>query len=441
MPVFTNETFPNQIKTNYQTISEFFNISYPSKHLIWKNFVFSRDYYIFVIIKLNKILIFLEKKKIFALCNVIRNDSTKTTLLKLSNSGSKFSFVIRKKVIVIFKLSEKFLGFAGKSRSFFFKKILEFSYESEKAIDLISSCFNNEEDCIFLSLSNGKILFLNLDGRITSIFKLENPLLNLNPGTGMKSNTEFYGIFNHNSLLVYNFLTLKSKLFKEGKLYFIKEDFIIVFQRNSARISCKCHGISLKNFFFPTTIAGILPVENDQILIWGKNSIYFITIGFLTLKTTKFYHFEKTMTSSNFSNYNLQRMNLIKKGTFSVLVLLKSQNFVEIKPLTEKNRVLVNTTTILLKNNQINSVKFFGKKNSIIIGNNSDLVNILNGNCFKFIGTFSRVNLNPVEIIIKNKFLIISSNHGEVFIYNLNSAFLIERICYSEKFSIEFVND
>jgi len=93
MPGLTKESFPIQTKSNFKVVSEFFNFSDSPYQIVLKNFIFSREYNIFATAQLNKIFIFVEKLRTFALCNVIRNDSTFISLLKLSDSGSKLSFV------------------------------------------------------------------------------------------------------------------------------------------------------------------------------------------------------------------------------------------------------------------------------------------------------------------------------------------------------------
>ena len=108
------------------------------------------------------------KIKTFSLCNVIRNDSVFISLMKFSDSGSKLLFVIKQKVIVIFKLSQKLSKILKTNDAFFFNKILEFSCESEKSTHIISSCFSENENFIILSFSNGKVLIINYIGKILS---------------------------------------------------------------------------------------------------------------------------------------------------------------------------------------------------------------------------------------------------------------------------------
>ena len=95
MPTLTNESFPVQTKSNFKVVSEFFNFSDTRYQIELKNFIFSREHYIFATVRLNKIFIFMGKIKTFSLCNVIRNDSVFISLMKFSDSGSKLLFVIK----------------------------------------------------------------------------------------------------------------------------------------------------------------------------------------------------------------------------------------------------------------------------------------------------------------------------------------------------------
>ena len=120
------------------------------------------------------------------------------------------------------------------------------------------------------------------------------------------------------------------------------------------------------------------------------------------------------------------------------MVLTNFDSYLEIKPLTEKINFLTNSSTTSIKNNQINFVEFFGKKNTIVISNNSEYINIFNGRSFKFIGTFFNENMIPIDALLKKKFLIITNNSGEIFIFNIVFAVLIKKIRLREKVSFYF---
>lgn len=438
MPTLTNESFPVQTKSNFKVVSEFFNFSDTRYQIELKNFIFSREHYIFATVRLNKIFIFMGKIKTFSLCNVIRNDSVFISLMKFSDSGSKLLFVIKQKVIVIFKLSQKLSKILKTNDAFFFNKILEFSCESEKSTHIISSCFSENENFIILSFSNGKVLIINYIGKILSSLKFENPIFNLIPGIGVKSKVEFYGILKGNSLVSYNLLSNKTKNYEDSEIFLIKKNLIISFSKNTIKIFCNCHGKVIKSFFFSNKIFKILPLENNEFLIWGKDSFSLINIGFHNVITVNLYCLEKYLIRGKF--YNLKRSeNLFNQGSFSILFFTKSSNFLEIKPLTEKFFCFVNSNTIIIKSRSINSVKFFGKKNSILVGNNSCSINILNGSCFKFIGIFPIEYIIPVEIILKGKYVLIESSSREIHIYNFILYFVLEIIYFPEKFSLEFI--
>jgi WD40 repeat protein len=437
MPNLTKESFPVQTKSNFKVVSEFFNFSDSPYQIVLKNFIFSVEYHIYATVRLNKIFIFVEKLKAFALCNVIRNESTFISLLKFSDSGSKLSFVIRKKVVLVFKLSQKISKVLKINGQFFFKKVLEFSCESEKPIDLISTCFTKNENFIILSFSNGKILIINCEGKIFSIFKFKSPIFNLISGIGANSKFEFYGILKENCLVSYNLFTKKTKNFKNSEIFLIRKNFIISFSKRTIKISCNCHGKVIKSIFLSQKISKILPMENNEILIWGNGSFFFINFQFLNVFTIKLYCFEKYLLQGKFFN-SRQGKIFFNHGSFSILFFLRSTNFLEIKPLTEKFIYFVNSNTIIIRNESINSVKFFGKKNSILIGNKSPFINVLNGSCFKFVGLFPIENVIPTEIILKEKFILIGSSSHEIYIYNLVSSSLLEKNYFSEKFSMEF---
>jgi len=383
-------------------------------------------------------VIFFKKLKTFALCSIVRNDSSTIGITEISTSGTKFSFVIKQKIIIIFKLSEKKRNFSKNSPTFFFDKKLEFSCESQKTSTLISSCFNNDEDRIFLSFSNGKILFINFNGKIFSILKMENPVFNINPGIGITSNLEFFGLMNKEFLVNYSLITKKPTYFKESQVYIIKKNSIISIEKNTLKISCKCHGKVLTSLHVSLNIKKILLIENNKILVLCKNLLVHLEVGNFSLKFTKIYHFEGTSTQEKLFKSNDQLQESGNQGTFLLIVSTKS-NCLEIKPLDEKIKFLVTFNTFILKNNQINAIRFFGKKNSIIIGNDTTSVKIFNGPCFKFIGTLNDENMIASEIIIKENLLVILSNFSEILILNLPSLILLEKINFSNKITIDFL--
>ncbi len=167
-------------------------------------------------------------------------------------------------------------------------------------------------------------------------------------------------------------------------------------------------------------------MENNEILIWGNESFFFINFQFLNVITIKLYCLEKYLLQGKFFNSSQSKI-ISNHGSFSILFFLKSTNFLEIKPLTEKFVYFVNSNTIIIRNQSINSVKFFGKKNSILIGNKSHFINVLNGSCFKFVGLFPIENVIPTEIILKKKFILIESSSHEIYIYNLVSSSMLEK--------------
>ena len=438
MPKLTTEFFPIQIKSNFKILSEFFNISTTSSHSIWKKFVFSGDCFIFLTIRLNKIVIFLKKIKTFSLFNIIRNDSSSIGLLKFSPSGTKFSFTIKQKTIVIFKLSKRRANISQCDTEFFFNKTLEFSCNSEKTVHLISSCFNNDEKYIFMSFSNGKILFLMFDGKILSILKMENPVFSLSPGIGIRSKFELYGILKKKSLIVYDFKNKECRNFKKSKKYIIQKNFIILFENTNLEIYCFCHQKIFKKIIFSWEIKEILPIEKNKILIWGNQSLFNIDFNYSFLKSTEIYHFEKNNSKKSLFNLNDIFLTAKQKCIFSILIKRNSSSYLEIKPLTEKIKFFIHTNTMILKNDTVNSANFFGKKNSIIIGNNNEFINIFNGSSFTFIGSFPLKNAVVTEIIVKNNLFLVTCNFKEILLFNFTKLTLLRKICYPDKISTEF---
>jgi len=240
-----------------------------------------------------------------------------------------------------------------------------------------------------------------------------------------------------NCLVSYNLFTKKTKNFKNSEIFLIRKNLIISFSKKTVKISCNCHGKMIKSIFLSQKISKILPMENNEILIWGNESFFFINFQFLNVITIKLYCLEKYLLQGKFFNSSQSKI-ISNHGSFSILFFLKSTNFLEIKPLTEKFVYFVNSNTIIIRNQSINSVKFFGKKNSILIGNKSHFINVLNGSCFKFVGLFPIENVIPTEIILKKKFILIESSSHEIYIYNLVSSSMLEKNYFSEKFSVEF---
>lgn len=438
MPLLTTESFPTQIKSNFKIISEFLNISASFEQSVWKNFIFSNDCFIFATVRLNKIIIFLKKMRCFALFNIIRNDSTKISLLKISISGSKFSFFIKQKTIIVFKLSKKPLYFSKDNPRYFFNKVLEFSCETDKPVRLISSCFNNDENRVFLSFSNGKILFLDFNGKISSILKMENPVFDINPAVGIKSELEFYGILNKQVLINYNVITNKHRNFKKSRMYVIKKFYVMLLKKNTIEISCNCHGKILKSIIIPRVFKKILLIENNKIIAIGNSSLILLNLDSFFLKSTKVYHFNKSIFHGKLFRFKNQFENNKYNGTFSLKIIIKSNIYIEVKPLTEKVNFFINSHTIILKNNQISIVRFFGKKNSILVGTHLNSITIFNGNCFRFIGTFSGENNVISEIILKGNLLLIANNFHEIIFINLVSLVLLEKGLFPDKISTGF---
>ena len=438
MPMVTKESFPTQIKSNFKIISEFFNISGLSYNSIWKKYMLSDNYFIFATVRLNKIVIFFRKIKTFILCNVIRNDSRSLNLLKFSESGTRFSFIVKQKIILLFKSSENFPDNSKRKKSFFFSKILEFSRESENHTVLISSCFNCTENQIFLSFSDGQILFLDFNGKISLVLKTQNPLFNLRPNTYLKSHEEFYAISNNNSLVNFNLLTKKTKNFRYSKAYIVKKNTLICFNKNIIELFCTCHGNILNSLILPWEITKILLIENNKTMVWGHESLGIINLASFEFTDIKFYHFKKVLFQGKIFNLKEPFLKIKHSANFSLVVLSNFDSYLEIKPLTEKINFLTNSSTTSIKNNQINFVEFFGKKNTIAISNNSEYINIFNGRSFKFIGTFFNENMILIDALLKKKFLIITNNSGEIFIFDIVFAVLIKKIRLREKVSFYF---
>jgi hypothetical protein len=438
MPLLTKDSFPFQVKSNFRVISEFLNISVLPNQYVWKRFIFSNKHLIFATIRINKIVIFLKKTKTFSLFNIIRNDSSQINTLNLSFSGSKLSFFIKQKTILVFRLTIKPYESLKNAKNFSLSKVLEFCSETEKQVFLLSSCFNNDENRVYLSFSNGKILLLNFIGKIFSIFKTENPIFILHPGIGIKSNLEFYGILNKKILINYNIIDKKHKNFKKSRIYIIKANFVISFQKNKIEISCNCHGKTIKTIIFSGIIKKALLIEHNKILIWQNESFVYLNIGCFFFKFTKTYYFEALTFCGKLFKFKNQFHKNLQGGTFFILVLSSLNNYLEFKPLTEKIKFLAHSSTLVFKNNKINGVKFFGRKNSIIVVNNSNRINIFNGNCFKFIGVFVNKNIISTEIIIKGKLLLVNSNFNEFFFIDLPYLILLEKNFSSRKISIDF---
>ena len=437
MPILTLESFPTQTKSNYRVITEFLNVSKVHLNSIWKKFIFSNHFFIFATIRLNRIVIFLKYLKTFALCCIVRNDSSMISVMQISNSGSKFSFVIKQKIIIIFRLLKKNMNFSKKCQNFFFTKRLEFSCESQKSINLISSCFNNDEDRIFLSFSNGKILFLNFNGEIFSILKMENPIFNINPGIGISSNLEFFGLVDKEFLLNYNLINKKLRYFKSSLIYIIKKDSVFSLENNTLNISCTCHGKILKILPISVLIKKILLIENNKLVIMGEKFLMQLEFKNFLLKSTKIYHFEKKSNQEKLLKFNNQFYESNSQCAFLLIFSTKSY-CIEIKPLDEKIKFLVTSNTFITKNNKINAIRFFGRKNSIMIGNDSNSIKIFNGDSFRLIGTFYDEDMKPNEIIIKGKILLILSNFNEILILSLPFLISLEKIHFSYKITIDF---
>ena len=440
MPMVTKESFPTQIKSNFKIISEFFNISGLSYNSIWKKYMLSDNYFIFATVRLNKIVIFFRKIKTFVLCNVIRNDSRSLNLLKFSESGTRFSFIVKQKIILLFKSSENFQDNSKRRKSFFFEKVLEFSREPENQAILISSCFNCMENQIFLSFSDGQILFLDFKGKISLVLKTQNPLFNLKPNTYLKSHEEFYAISNNNSLVNFNLLTKKTKNFRYSKAYIVKKNALICFNKNTIELFCTCHGRILNSLILPWEITKILLIENNKTMVWGNESLGIINLASLEFTDIKFYHFKKVLFQGKIFNLKKPFLKINHPANFSLVVLTNFDSHLQIKSLTEKINFLINSSTTSIKNNQINFIEFFGKKNTLVISNNSEYINIFNGRSFKFIGTFFNENVIPIDALLKKKFLIFTNNSGEIFIFNIVFAVLIKKICLKEKVSFYFFN-